>query len=320
MFIENLGLNSGKSSYNFKSGAKSISFNGMPHINSVGKSFKNNIQIVFSDIDGTISKHSDMMSKKTIDTVDFLHENNVPVVLTTARCYQDTLPILRQFSHRPDYTIVLQGGGLVNGSGNSLFENTISARAGKKLVKWFKSIRQNDKNSHLIMYFDEQPYSMSGIQFPWKSYSPVKQVNSFDDLFESKKQLQKAIIYKYDAARCPDYNQSDVINSFKGAHIRDLDIKPSGLSVLEFQNKWVSKDKAIDFLLRALKLEPKNAMVIGDSANDIEMMDFIRKQNGLAVAMGNADDFVKSHANAITSHIDEDGFSTAVGKIFDTLI
>ena len=90
--------------------------------------------------------------------------------------------------------------------------------------------------------------------------------------------------------------------------------------MLEFQNKWVSKDKAIDFLLRALKLEPKNAMVIGDSANDIEMMDFIRKQNGLAVAMGNADDFVKSHANAITSHIDEDGFSTAVGKIFDTLI
>ena len=319
MFIENLGLNSGKSSYNFKSGAKSISFNGMPHINSVGKSFKNNIQIVFSDIDGTISKHSDMMSKKTIDTVDFLHENNVPVVLTTARCYQDTLPILQQFSHRPDYTIVLQGGGLVNGSGNSLFENTISARAGKKLVKWFKSIRQNDKNSHLIMYFNEQPYAMSGIQFPWKSYAPIKQVNSFDNLFEQKKILQKAIIYKSDASKCKNYNPQDVIDSFKSAHISDLDIKASG-NTLEFQNKWVSKDKAIDFLLRALKIDPKNAMVIGDSANDIEMMDFIRKQNGLAVAMGNADDFVKSHANAITSHIDEDGFSTAVGKIFDTLI
>lgn len=30
-----------------------------------------NIKIVFSDIDGTISKHSDMMTQKTINAVDF---------------------------------------------------------------------------------------------------------------------------------------------------------------------------------------------------------------------------------------------------------
>ena len=90
--------------------------------------------------------------------------------------------------------------------------------------------------------------------------------------------------------------------------------------MLEFQNKWVSKDRAIDFLLRALKLEPKNAMVIGDSANDIEMFDFVRKRNGLAVAMGNADDNIKTHANVVTSHFDEDGFSAAVGKVFNILI
>lgn len=297
---------------------KNSALNGFKNIGSVGKSFRDSIKIVFTDIDGTISKHSDLLSQKTIDTVDFLHKNNVPLVLTTARCYGDTIPILEQFSHRPDYAIVLQGGGLVNGSGNAIFENSITQKSANKLVKWFKSIRQKDKSSHLIMYFDEQPYSISAIQFPWKSYVPVRQVNSYDKLFEQKKILQKAIIYN---AEQKDLNsqQQNVISSFRAAHIPDLEVKPSG-NTLEFQNKWVSKDKAIDFLLRALKLSPKNAMVIGDSANDIEMFDFVRKQNGLAVAMGNADDFVKSHANAVTSTVDEDGFSAAVGNIFDTLI
>ena len=278
-----------------------------------------NIKIVFSDIDGTISKHSDMMTQKTINAVDFLHQRDIPVVLTTARCYQDTLPILQQFSHNPDYTIVLQGGGIVNSSGDAIFENSISSKAGKKLVKWFKSVRQKDKNSHLIMYFDEKPYSMSGIQFPWKSYCPVKQVRSFDELFGGDKKLQKAVILKTNISTDASYSRKAVIESFKSAGIADLDIKASG-NTLEFQNKWVSKDRAIDFLLRALKLDAKNAMVIGDSANDIEMFDFVRKRNGLAVAMGNAEDNIKTHANAVTSHIDDDGFSTAVGKVFNILI
>ena len=278
-----------------------------------------NIKIVFSDIDGTISKHSDMMTQKTINAVDFLHQRDIPVVLTTARCYQDTLPILQQFSHNPDYTIVLQGGEIVNSAGKAIFENSISAKAGKRLVKWFKSVRQKDKNSHLIMYFDEKPYSMSGIQFPWKSYCPIKQVHSFDELFGGDKKLQKAVIFKTNISTDASYNRKAVIESFKSAGIADLDIKSSGV-MLEFQNKWVSKDRAIDFLLRALKLEPKNAMVIGDSANDIEMFDFVRKRNGLAVAMGNADDNIKTHANVVTSHFDEDGFSAAVGKVFNILI
>ncbi len=284
--------------------------------NSFEKCFKNNIKIVFSDIDGTISAHSDILSLNTIKTIETLYKNKIPVVLTTARCYQDTLPIIEQFSHNPDYTIVLQGGELINSSGIPFFENVISTKSGKKLLKWFKSIRKQDKNSHLIMYFNEQPYSVSSIQYPWKAKSPIIRVNSFDELFDKNMKLQKALIYKSDAHSCPNYNQNKIIDSFNYCNIPDLKINPSSLSVLEFQNNWVSKDKAIDFLLRALKIEPRQAMVIGDSSNDIEMMDFIRKEGGLAIAMGNANEFVKKHANAITSSVTQDGFSKVIEKLF----
>ncbi len=295
---------------------KKVSFAGVKNLNSLEKTFKNNLKIVFADIDGTLSASDDFVTKKTLAAIEYLHEKNIPIVLTTARCYGDTLPIINQFSHSPNYTIALQGGELVNKNSESIFTNSISKKVAKSLAKWFKSVRANDRNSHLIMYFDDQPYSVSKFQFPWKSNALVERVKSFDELFAQNKRLQKAAIFKLDAASHPEYRQLDVIDSFESAHVPDLALKPSSSSMLEFQNKWVTKDKAIDFLLKVLKIDPKNAMVIGDSANDIEMFDFIRSKNGLALAMGNAKDFVKSHANATVSDVESDGFAEAVSYLF----
>lgn len=300
----------------FKNKTNPAFFMGRVGSNVNKKFLTDNIKIIFSDIDGTISEHSDLLTPKTIDTVNSLHKKGIPVVLTTARCFQDTLPIIDQFLHKPDYTIALQGGELVNAKGASIFRNFISQKTGEKLIKWFKAVGKNDPNSHLIMYFDEQPYSVSNIQFPWKAKSLIKQVNSFNELFSQKKNLQKALIYKSDAPQIPNYSQNVVIDSFNSSNITDLKINPSSQRVLEFQNNWVSKDKAIDFLLRALKINPKNAMVIGDSSNDVEMMDFIRQRGGLSVAMGNANDKVKEHANLVTSSVTQDGFSDVISKIF----
>lgn len=293
------------------------SFEGIKNINSVAKNLKNDIKIVFSDIDGTISASDDYLTDKTIAAVDYLHNKNIPVVLTTARCYKDTLPIINQFKHKPDYTIVLQGGGLINKDGEYIFNNSISQKAGRGLINWFKSIRKNDKNSHLIMYFNEQPYAASKIQFPWKTELQIKNISSFDKLFNKQSELKKAMIYKSNVAQEKNlYSQNRVIDSFYSANIKDLDVKPSGSSIIEFQNKWVTKDKAIDFLLRALKIEPKNTMVIGDSANDIEMFDFVKKQKGVAVAMGNASDDVKQFATAVTDDVKQDGFFNAIKALF----
>ena len=57
---------------------------------SINKKFlKNNIKIVFSDIDGTISEHSDLMTPKTINAVNFLHKKETAALFflrTTVSC------------------------------------------------------------------------------------------------------------------------------------------------------------------------------------------------------------------------------------------
>lgn len=292
--------------------ADTVDFGSAKDISVVGKRFKNKIKIVFSDIDGTISISDDNLTGKTLTAINQLHQKGIPVILTTARCYKDTTQIIDQFKHKPDYTILLQGGEIIDKNGNVLLKNKIPDESGKKLIDWVNSLNEEKINSQLIMYFDDEAYSIGNVKFPWQTNCQIIKINSFDNLFANNKTLQKAMLYSTDK----DFFLNGLISSFNTANIRDLDLKPSMSGFHEIQNKSVSKDKAINFILEKLEISPRNTMVIGDSSNDIEMLDFISNRNGLAIAMGNADSNVKRHANAVTKDIEQEGFFNAISHIF----
>ena len=73
----------------------------------------------------------------------------------------------------------------------------------------------------------------------------------------------------------------------------------------------LKQQKEMHWLLgRMLGVSRKEMIAIGDSYNDISMLEYA----GLGVAMGNAPDNVKSHAGFITGSNDEDGVAEAVEK------
>lgn len=283
------------------------------NIDRVAPNYRNKIQIVFADIDGTLSSRNDNISETNVNAAKILNKSNVPLILTTARCYDDTLPIIKALGQKPEYTVVLQGGSIIDREGKIITETPINRKSGEKLIDWYSKEFNSDKNSHLIMYFDDMPYSTDGIQFPWKSHKQIQKVKNFDELFNKDLKLQKAILYKVDANKT---DGQEIISKFKKADIHELKIEQSGSKMFEFQNSNISKDKAIQYILDKQNISAKNTMVIGDSVNDIEMLDYIKKNNGLAVAMGNANNNVKQHANAITKDVTNDGFSVVINDLF----
>lgn len=301
---------------NYSYGQACVSFGHSKDISTVCKKFKDCIKIVFSDVDGTISPHSDLISEKTIKAIEFLHSKKVPVILTTARCYKDTLPIIEQIKHKPDYTIVLQGGEIIDKKGRAIMKNEISHDCGKKLLKWFHSLKQKDDRLNLILYFNNEAYSLSDFKFPWKARCQVIKAPSYETFFRSKDTLQKAVLCRT-GAKEKAFDPGTVISAFENSGIDELSMKTSGSSgFFEIQNKSVSKDKAINYLLKKFKIDSKYAACVGDSENDIEMLDFIRQNNGLAVAMGNASDNVAAHADAITTGVREDGFYNMIKNLY----
>ena len=61
---------------------------------------------------------------------------------------------------------------------------------------------------------------------------------------------------------------------------------------------------ALDYL----GIKKENSIAVGDSSNDIEML----KNAGIAIAMGNAEDAVKSMADFVSTDCDNGGVGYAI--------
>lgn len=69
-----------------------------------------------------------------------------------------------------------------------------------------------------------------------------------------------------------------------------------------------SKATGIESILRHYGIKPDECIGFGDGGNDVEMLDYC----GIGVAMGNADDTVKAHADFVTTSVDQEGILHAL--------
>ncbi|MER2063686.1 MAG: HAD hydrolase family protein, partial [Alkalibacterium sp.] len=68
--------------------------------------------------------------------------------------------------------------------------------------------------------------------------------------------------------------------------------------------------KAVKALAEHLGIDRKDVMAIGDSGNDVDLVDFA----GIGVAMDNATDEVKAVADVVTTSNNEHGVAQAIYK------
>jgi len=77
---------------------------------------------------------------------------------------------------------------------------------------------------------------------------------------------------------------------------------------LEFTDKGIDKKHSLDLLLRTLELDRDTVMAVGDSYNDMGMLELA----GLGVCMANGRDEVKAMADHVTGSNMDDGVAQAV--------
>ena len=97
---------------------------------------------------------------------------------------------------------------------------------------------------------------------------------------------------------------------FKELFGRNLQISFSRPEYLEFTNAEATKGNALAVLGQMLDISREEIIAIGDSHNDISMIEYA----GLGIAMGNAIDELKHHADYVTKGNDENGVAEAVER------
>lgn len=74
-----------------------------------------------------------------------------------------------------------------------------------------------------------------------------------------------------------------------------------------------SKARGMEVLCRHFGILQEETLAFGDGANDIEMLQWA----GIGVAMGNAEQCVKDHADLVTADVDHEGIEQAVNQILN---
>jgi Cof subfamily protein (haloacid dehalogenase superfamily) len=74
-----------------------------------------------------------------------------------------------------------------------------------------------------------------------------------------------------------------------------------------------SKARGMEAICHHFGIRQEETLAFGDGANDIEMLRWA----GIGVAMGNAADTVKAHADLVTTDVDHEGIEKAVNEIID---
>ena len=81
-------------------------------------------------------------------------------------------------------------------------------------------------------------------------------------------------------------------------------------NILDILSIAVDKGKSLERLAKYLDIDMSNVMAIGDNDNDIEML----QAAGISVAMGNANDNIKSIADYVVSSNDNNGVFEAINQ------
>ena len=83
----------------------------------------------------------------------------------------------------------------------------------------------------------------------------------------------------------------------------------------EFSPDGISKGRGLMALCEILRLPLSQTIAFGDGGNDLDLLSTA----GIGVAMGNASDEVKAHADQITEDCDHDGVANALNRLIPEL-
>lgn len=255
------------------------------------------IKAIFFDIDGTlVSFDTHEIPQSTFDALYKLKENGIKLFIATGRG-KDGLSVLKEFPF--DGYITLNGQYCYCDEG-LIYENTLKkddlhvlldyldkhpAPCGFTLEhdKIFNYRDERVDEIHSITLNDDHPAGDCS-QIPFQKIYQCMCFISEDE----EKELMKVMPHSISARWHPLF----------------CDISPKG----------GTKQNGIDKFLEYYQIDLKETTAFGDGGNDIPML----KHVAVSIAMGNANDEVKSIADYITDTVENDGILKAL-KEFNLL-
>jgi Cof subfamily protein (haloacid dehalogenase superfamily) len=259
-----------------------------------------NVKIVFTDLDSTLTISEgkiDIANKKIFEK---LANIGVPVVINTGRSIPYTIPFCKQFS-TSHYLITSNGAEIYNYLNKKIIYRNILSKDSLKYID-----KLIDKHNLLFM--------ANGIEKRYSNKTDQNSATIFSNyLSDINDELAQVVIESYDVNTMIEIKKAILDYGILKIANKTKHIEEGKLLYYDIVNNDVSKGKAAEILCDYLKINPKKAMAIGDSTNDLEML----KSVGYKVAVSNATDDIKEIADIVTLSNKQNGVATILNELYN---
>lgn len=274
-----------------------------------------NIQIIFSDIDGTLLNKNRELSAVTVDTIGQITRTlNIPVVLVSARMPQGIRYLYNELLLNTP-AICYNGALIVNSlpenqSQQPLFSTSIPYQSAMEIYELCS------RNNLHFSLFSHTSWHANRYDF-WtqreENNTRVKATisNDIPSLIEHLAAHNQPIHKLMVMGNASSIDiVSTVLNSARTNGITQYRSKET---YLEISPSHADKASACLTLAEQLNIPLSNTLAFGDNFNDIEMI----KSAGIGVAMGNAPEMVKKHAGMVAPSNSDNGVAVTLLKLFE---
>jgi Cof subfamily protein (haloacid dehalogenase superfamily) len=272
--------------------------------------------MLVTDMDYTLLNKEKKISEKNREAVRKAIEKGVHMVVATGRIYTSARVYAKLLG--VGTPIIASNGAIIreadyNSSGSTertIYKDTLSIETVKEMVRLS---RKYDIFCHFFTddtIYAEKLVNVSLRYTEWNKYlgeeDQVK-IRIVDDVAEEivreNVKILKAVVVDSDSEKIQCLREEILATGI-------VSVSQSMKDNLEVMNKGVTKGNAVKLLAEMYGVKREEIIAIGDNENDISMIEYA----GMGIAMGNAEESLKSVANHITGDYQEDGVAEAIER------
>lgn len=240
-----------------------------------------NYKLVAIDIDGTLLTDDEHILEETLLTIQDVNKKT-PIILATGRGNIRVKRIVEELKiNNP----------MVLANGAELWKNK------KEIYERFYLKEEDIHRLHAIAQRYEANF--------W-GYNPNEQINQSNFTVDSIHNCWIKFGFSHRSLKVIEHIRKEL------SAIDGIQYTSSNQFNIEVSAKDVTKKSGLLKICRYLNIDIKDVVAFGDNLNDLEMI----KAVGLGVAMGNATDIIKEHADVVTECNNNNGIAKVLKKYF----
>ena len=274
------------------------------------------------DLDGTFLDSQGRVSDVNIQALDEVRATEIEIIIATGRCFTECKHILNVINHSG--VTITAGGSALNAQDGSTIDSSkmstaIVAEVAEQVTQGcHRCLLLKDPNICGIPYVlvGDAPLHQASMWWFESLNIPFLEVDTIKDDPWPEDTLRAGAVANVETLKpLAQKLEFGLKNRAKIQHwsaVTCSEATGSAVHLLEVfaqsVDKWSMLEKYM--ICSGRRLNHQRVISIGDGLNDIELL----KHSGRSIAMGNASDFVKSHANFVGDHHQDNGFAKAVRR------